>query len=188
MGQEPEPIEIVEGGHRVGRARLPLRDELTLAILPTLTALLVLWTGDVVANRHVLFAALASSAFLIYMDPMHGTNRVPVLTLSHLIGALAGIAAVWLFGYSVLAAGLAVAVTILIMVVANIMHPPAIGTSLSFAFHTGFATNMSLFLLALGMVALLGILQRMTQYLLGRLIRRQQPVSTQTGSNQTDHQ
>ncbi|HWV23819.1 MAG TPA: HPP family protein [Thermomicrobiales bacterium] len=177
MGKEPDAIELLEGGSRVGRPRLPLPDELTLAILPTLTVLLVLWTGDVFANRHVLFAALASSAFLIYMDPMHGTNRLPVLILSHLLGAVAGMGAVWWLGYSAAAAGLAVGVTIAIMVGANIMHPPAIGTSLSFAFHSGLDDHITLFLLALGMVVILGVLQRITQYLLVRLTLRHRPAS-----------
>lgn len=171
MSKEPDAIDLIEGTNRTGRLRLPLRDEVILAVLPTLTVLLVLWVGDVLTSRPVLLSALASSAFLIYVDPMLATNRLSVLTFSHLTGALAGIGAEWLLGYSVGAAGLAVGITIVIMIVANIMHPPAIGTSLSFAFHSGLDAHITLFLIALGMIAMLGILQRVMQYLLLRLMR-----------------
>lgn len=169
MPEEPDALELIEGAHRTGRARLSLRNELLLALFPTLTVFLVLWTGDRLAGRHILFAALASSAFLIYLDPMHATNSLPVLTSSHLFGALFGMGAGWVLGNTSTAAALAVMVTILVMVIGNIMHPPAIGTSLSFAFHAGLDANLTLFLLALGMVALLAIMQRVLQYLLMRL-------------------
>lgn len=162
-------LKPLDGAARSGRQRLDLRGELTLAFFPTLTILLVLWTIDALADQRMLFAALASSAFLIYLDPMHGSNSIRTVTAAHLIGAMAGMGASVVMGNGYGAAGLAMVSTILIMVIADVVHPPAIGTSLSFAYRSDLSSNFSLFLLALGMVVVLVLLQRIVQYLLVRL-------------------
>lgn len=150
---ERKSLKPMAGAARLGRERLSLRSELALAFFPTVT----------------LFSALASSAFLIYLDPMHGTNRIPAVVGAHMTGAAAGMFGGWVLGYGYGAAGLAMVVTILVMIVADIVHPPAIGTSLSFAYRAGLAANVTLFLIALGMVVLLVVLQKATQYVLVRL-------------------
>lgn len=162
-------LESMEKEARSGRARLALRGELTLALFPTVMILVVLWTVEELADERVLFSALASSAFLIYLDPMHASNSVRAVTASHLAGALIGIGAAWLLGHSYGAAGLAMVITILVMVVANIVHPPAIGTTLSFAYRSDLSSNITLFMMALGMIVALVILQRVIQYVLVRL-------------------
>lgn len=154
---------------RRGRDRLSLRGELALAFLPTVTILLVLWALETLANQRVLFAALASSAFLIYLDPMHGTNTMRALSISHTGAALAGIAVAAVLGYGYAASAVAMVLTILLMVIVDAVHPPAIGTSLTFAYRSGSATNLQLFMIALAMVLLLAGLQRVVQYLLSRL-------------------
>ena len=53
--------------------RLRLREELLLAVLPTATVLLTLAVVEKLGRQHLLCAALASSAFLIYLDPEHET-------------------------------------------------------------------------------------------------------------------
>lgn len=151
------------------RERLGLRGELTLAFFPTITMLIVLWTVEVLADQRVLFAALASSAFLIYLDPLHGTNTMHALSISHTGAALAGILAGQVIGYGYVASAAAMVLTILLMVIGDVVHPPAIGTSLTFAYRSGASSNVELFLLALGMVVLLAVLQRIVQYLLARL-------------------
>lgn len=167
--EDKDSLKPIAGADRGGRQRLDLKGEFLLALFPTVTILLVLWTVEAVADRRVLFAALASSAFLIYLDPMHGTNTIRVLVPSHVAGALAGMAVAWVLGSGYGAAGLAMVATILIMILADIVHPPAIGTCLSFAYSSGLSANLSLFLLALGMVAVLAILQRVVTYVLSRL-------------------
>lgn len=162
-------LKPIKGAARSGRDRLDLRGELTLAFFPTVTILLVLWTVELLADQRVLFGALASSAFLIYLDPHHGTNTIRAVTASHLTGSLAGMGTGWLLGSEYGAAGLAMVVTILVMVIADVVHPPAIGTSLSFAYRSGLTSNFTLFLLALGMVIVLALLQRVMHYLLTRL-------------------
>lgn len=168
----PDPTssrETMKAEARRGRQRLTLHGELTLALFPTVMILAVLWTVEELADERVLFSALASSAFLIYLDPMHASNSVRAVTASHLVGAFVGMGAAWVLGHSYGAAGLAMVVTILIMVVANIVHPPAIGTTLSFAYRSGLSSNITLFMLALGMIVALVILQRVIQYVLVRL-------------------
>lgn len=48
------------------------------------------------------------------------------------------------------------------------MHPPAVATAMSFAFRAGEVTNVLLFGLALGITALLALLERATMWLLAR--------------------
>ena len=56
--------------------------ELALALLPTLTILLVLAFVEAFSRQRLLFASLASSAFLIYLEPRHRTNSVRTLALA----------------------------------------------------------------------------------------------------------
>jgi hypothetical protein len=56
--------------------RMRLKDELLLALLPTATVLLTLALVEHFGWRHLLCAALASNAFLIYLDPEHEMNAV----------------------------------------------------------------------------------------------------------------
>jgi hypothetical protein len=44
--------------------------------------LIVLAPVEVLSNQHLLFASLASSAFLIYTDPAHEFNKVPTSILA----------------------------------------------------------------------------------------------------------
>ncbi|MFD2784498.1 hypothetical protein [Hymenobacter rubripertinctus] len=61
-------------------------------------------------------------------------------------------------------------VTIGVMVSLNVMHPPAVGTALSFAFRAGQGEgNLLLFGLAVSLVVVLVLLQRGSGYLLARL-------------------
>ncbi|WP_380283062.1 hypothetical protein [Hymenobacter rubripertinctus] len=51
-------------------------------LLPTLTVLVMLWLLELLSNQRRLFASLASSAFLIYLDPAHYTNSTRTLVIS----------------------------------------------------------------------------------------------------------
>ncbi len=151
------------------RQRLSLKDELLLVLLPTLIILFVLAFVDTLSHQRVLFASLASSAFLIYLDPQHGMNSVRTLVVAHTIAALAGFGTYLLFGPQYLAVGAAMLTTIAFMVGLDAVHPPAVSTSLAFAYRSGDERNLPLFLLSLLVVALLVLLERGTLYLLGRL-------------------
>jgi hypothetical protein len=154
-----------------GRRRLSLAREVTLAAVPTATVLAVLAAVEAVTTQRLLFASLASSAFLIYLDPEHRGNRVPALVLSQLGGAALGWAGYAAFGPGYAAAATALVCTILGMIVADLVHPPAVGTAMSFALRAGDASNLALFALAVGVTALLVGLQRAMLWLLRRWVR-----------------
>ena len=171
LAGDQQSLKPLQGADRTGRKRLGLRGELLLALFPTATMLIVLALVEMLAHQRILFAALAGSAFLIYLDPMHGTNTIRTLAASHLSAAALGISAEWLLGSGYGAAGLAMVATILVMILLDIVHPPAIGTALTFAFRANSTSTIGLFLLALGMVVLLGIIEWVAQRLLSRLTR-----------------
>ncbi len=156
---------------RAIRNRLRLRDELLLAFVPTATVLVVFAMVEALTNQRLLFASLASSAFLIYLDPEHGTNRTRTLAISQLAAALIGFGAFEIIGPSYAAGAVAMVVTITFMIVADAVHPPAASTALAFAFRTGDEKNLVLFALAVGLVVALVATEAATLALLARLRR-----------------
>ncbi len=60
---------------------------------------------EVLSQQRLLFASLASSAFLIYLDPQHGVNSVRTLVVSQLLAVLSGFGANLFFGPTYLAGG-----------------------------------------------------------------------------------
>jgi CBS-domain-containing membrane protein len=153
----------------VWRARLPVRKELALAVFPTITVLGMLWILEMFGHQRILFASLASSAFLIYLEPLHATNAVRTLTVAHTTAATFGLITWFILGHGYLAGGLAMVLTILTMILANTVHPPAIATSLIFAIRSDTQNQLVLFLLALAIVIVLAMLQRTAVWLLNRL-------------------
>jgi hypothetical protein len=73
-------LRPVQGANSALRQRLDLKGELALAAAPTLIVLIVLAFVEVLSRQRLLFASLASGAFLIYLDPQHGNPL-----LSHLL-------------------------------------------------------------------------------------------------------
>jgi CBS-domain-containing membrane protein len=167
-----ESLKPVEGANRALRKRLSLRQELALAALPTATILLVLLLVEILAEQRLLFASLASSAFLIYLDPQHGMNTVRTLLVAQLSAALLGLGAFLLIGPGYAAGAAAMVAVILLMILADAVHPPAVSTALSFALRAGDESNVALFGLAVGITALLVGLQRSAVWMLGRYARR----------------
>lgn len=163
----PSPIDF----HRA-RERLSLRDELVLAALPTVLVILVLALVDAISEQRLLFASLASSAFLIYLDPEHAMNRLRSIVSAQLLAAVIGWAGYYFLGGGFLSAAAALVLTILLMVVGDVVHPPAVGTAMAFALRAGTVSNVALFLVALGMTAVLVVLQRLAVWTLGRARRR----------------
>lgn len=150
------------------RRRLGLKKELVLALLPTLTILLVLVLVEALSNQRLLFASLASSAFLIYLDPEHTVNNVSTLVSTQIGAALLGMITYLLLGPGYLSAGLAMVLFIIAMVVLDRVHPPAVSTALSFGLKTGDESNVVLFALAVGITATLVFLQRATLWMVRR--------------------
>lgn len=153
------------------RRRLGLRKELLLAVAPTVTVLLVLALVEAVSQQRLLFASLASSAFLIYLDPGHSVNQARTLVFSQMGAAMIGLLAYLVLGPGYASAGLAMVAAIVLMIVLDAVHPPAVSTALSFGLRAGDASNLALFCLALAITVLLLGLQRLTQYLVLRSLR-----------------
>ncbi len=163
-----ESLRPVQGADRSLRRRLTLKDELLLAVLPTVTILLVLAMVEVLTEQRLLFASLASSAFLIYLDPQHGTNSVRTLVLSQMSAAVIGLLAYVILGPGYASGGLAMVVTIVLLIVLDAVHPPAISTALGFAFRAGDQSNLVLFSLAVAITAALVLMEQAALWLLAR--------------------
>ncbi len=148
--------------------RVSLRQELALALLPTAVVLLMLCGVEAFSRQRLLFASLASSAFLIYTDPEHPMNGVRTLILAQGSAALIGFGADFLLGPGYFAAGVAMVATIIVLIAANAMHPPAVSTSLTFAFRASAASSLSLFGLSMGLIVLLVVLEHVSLRLLRR--------------------
>jgi CBS-domain-containing membrane protein len=157
--------------HR-GRRRLGRRGELLLALLPTVVVLGVLALVEVLSNQRLLFASLASSAFLIYLDPTHEANRVRTLVLAQLGAASLGWLSFLAFGPGYMGAGCAMVAAIVGMILLDAMHPPAVATALSFGLRAGDASNLALFGVAVAITAVLIGLQRAATWLLLWALRR----------------
>ena len=151
------------------RRRLGFRGEFALAALPTATVLLVLAFVEILARQRLLFASLASSAFLIYLDPTHPANRVRTLFVAQCAAAVFGWSLVALLGPGYAAAAGAMVLTIVVMIAADAVHPPAVSTALSFALGAGQTRAVVLFGLALGVTAALVLIQQVAARLLTRL-------------------
>lgn len=145
---------------RAARKRFSLKQELMLAVMPTITVLCVFLLVGIFSRQPLLFASLSSSAFLIYADPEHGMNRVFTLTFSQMLAASLGLFSYLFFGPGYLSGGVAMISAITLMILFNTVHPPAVSTSLSFAFRTGDVDNYTLFGMAVAMTAILVILEQ----------------------------
>jgi CBS-domain-containing membrane protein len=153
----------------LSRPRLGWRRELLLALLPTVTVLGLLFLLKLLSNQQLLFASLASSCFLIYLDPGHPANSARTLLISQLSAAVLGYGFHALLGPGYLGAALALLSIIGVMIVTNTMHPPAVATALNFAFRAGAGEgNLALFGLAVGLVLVLLGVQRGSAYLVRR--------------------
>ena len=156
----------MEGVNQSPKRRLNLKDELVLATAPTLTVLGVLALVEVLSRQRLLFASLASSAFLIYLDPQHRTNTVRTLVIAQMMGAIIGLSTHLLLGSGYLSGGIAMVLTIVLMILLDAVHPPAVPTSISFALRAGNENNLVLFALAVGMTAVLVVVERFALWLL----------------------
>jgi len=153
------------------RRRHGVWGELLLALPPTVIVLVAVLAVDLLRHHHILFASLASSAFLIYRDPGHRMNTLRVTVSAHIVAVAWGIGAELLFHPGYIAAAVAMVGTIIVLIALNIVHPPAVSTTLGFAFVFQQDQVVGLFLLALIMVAALVLMQRASVWMLLRLAR-----------------
>ena len=143
-----------------GLRRGGIRNELLLAIPPTVVVLLTAVLLETLRHERILFASLASSAFLIYRDPVHPMNGVRVMVLAHAVAVATGVSSGALLGPGYGAGAIAMIATIVVLIVFHIVHPPAVAKALGFAFFAQPIQMAGLFVVALGLGAALVILQR----------------------------
>ncbi len=150
----PRPMERLTGRH------LSLEQELMLASLPTVIVLIVFALVGLLAQQEILFTSLASSAFLIYINPAHPMNNTRTVIIAQMIGAIAGFSAYAIFSLNYLAVGAAMIFTIVLMIVLNVAHPPAVSTALLFGLSGKRPIDLALFAFALLLTVTLIVLQR----------------------------
>jgi len=164
MGAEGEGVVATGRGLNMDaesvRRRHGVWAELLLAVPPTLIVLGTVFFIEVLRHRQVLFASLASSAFLIYRDPGHRMNTLRVMVSAHVVAVAWGVGAELLFHPGYVAAAVAMVGAIVVLIVLDVVHPPAVSTALGFAFVASQDRVVDLFLLALIMVAVLALMQR----------------------------
>jgi CBS-domain-containing membrane protein len=159
---------VEPGPMKTTRKRLGLKDEFILALLPTATVLAVLLMVEAFVQQRFLFASLAASAFLIYLDPEHGTNQIRTLVIAQVSAAVLGLLTYTIIGPGYPSGAVAMVITIGLMILLDAVHPPAVSTSLIFAFRAGHINNVILFGLAVAMTAVLVVLERSALWLLAR--------------------
>jgi CBS-domain-containing membrane protein len=150
------------------RNRYDLKTEIYLALLPTLTMAVVLFLLETYSKQHLLFASLASSAFLIYLDPHLPSNSIYTLSMAQVSAAVIGFGVLKLIGPGYTSAMIAMVIAIALMILLNVMHPPAVSTALTFAFETG--KTLPLFLIALALLVILIVLQKVSVWLISRRV------------------
>jgi CBS-domain-containing membrane protein len=160
MSKQRSSLKPLQGANRSIRRRLNIQGELALVAAPTLIVLIVMFLVETLSQQRLLFASLASSAFLIYLDPLHGTNTVRTLVLAQMMAATIGFITYFVLGGGYLSGGLAMVIAIALMIILDAMHPPAVSTSLSFALKAGNVDNLLLFALAVGITVTLVGLER----------------------------
>lgn len=172
MSQKRSSLKPMKVANRSLRRSLNLQDEFVLALVPTATVLGVFGLVEVLSRQRLLFASLAASAFLIYLDPQHGTNTVRTLVFSQMMAATIGLVTHLTLGSGYLSVASAMVATIMLMLLLDAVHPPAVATSLSFALRAGNENNLVLFGLAVGITAMLVVIERLTLWLLTRYNKR----------------
>jgi CBS-domain-containing membrane protein len=150
------------------RDRLSLKSEIALAVMPAVTVVGVLLLLKTFSKQQILFSSLASSAFLIYVDPKHPANSIRTLLIAQLSAAIIGYLVYLVAGPGYVAASVSMVIAITVMILAHAMHPPAVSTALLFAFQTAKLNVLVLFGLAVILLILLVVIQRASLWMIKR--------------------
>jgi CBS-domain-containing membrane protein len=148
--------------------RFDIKTELFLVMVPTIVVIAVLLLLQFFSRQQLLFSSLASSAFLIYLDPRHPVNHVRTLLISQIAAAVLGYLVYLLCGPGYLSAALSMIVTIAAMIITRAMHPPAVSTAMIFAFQFTKVNTLVLFLFAVLLLVILIFLQRVSIWIIKR--------------------
>lgn len=144
------------------RENFNIKTEVALAIMPSITVIAVLMLLQAFSKQQLLFSSLASSAFLIYLDPKHPANSIRTLVIAQMSAAVIGYLTFLVAGTGYVAASFSMIIAIAVMILSRAMHPPAVSTALLFAFQPPKSNTLLLFLLAVLLLVILIILQRIS--------------------------
>lgn len=148
--------------------RFDIKTEIALAIMPTTVIIVVLMLLEAFSKQQLLFSSLASSAFLIYLDPKHPTNRVRTLTIAQMSAAIIGYLVFIVVGAGYLSAAISMIIAIGVMIATKAMHPPAVSSALLFAFEYTRVNTLLMFLFAVLLLVVLIGLQRASLWIIRR--------------------
>ena len=149
-----------QNAYRNSHLRLSVRQQFGLAMMPTVVVLLMVSCVQALGNQPLIFTSLASSAFLVYLDPQHPATGVRTFLIAQGSAALLGFGSVSLLGTGFLTPGVALVLTMFLIIPLNAKHPPAISTALSFAFHKSSLKTLAIFGLTMLVIASLVALQK----------------------------
>ena len=145
--------------------RFDVKTETILALMPAIMIMSVLMLLETFSKQQLLFSSLASSAFLIYLDPKHPTNSLRTLTIAQVSAALIGYIVFLILGAGYLSAAVSMVLAVTLMILLNAMHPPAVSSALIFAFQYTEPNTLLLFTFAVFLLVMLVILQRVSLWL-----------------------
>lgn len=148
--------------------RYDLKTDILLALLPSAVMIAVLILLKAFSNQQILFSSLASSAFLIYLDPKHPANSIRTLLIAQLSAASIGYLVFLIAGLGYVSAAVSMIIAIAVMIAAKAMHPPAVSTALVFAFQYSKINTLFMFFFAVLLLIILIILQRSSLWLVNR--------------------
>lgn len=158
--------------------RFDRKTEIALAVMPTTIIILVLMLLEAFSKQQLLFSSLASSAFLIYLDPKHPTNRVRTLVIAQMSAALIGFIVYIIVGPGYLSAAISMIIAIGVMLAAKAMHPPAVSSALIFAFEYTRVNTLLMFFSAVVLLIILIGLQKASLWLIRRSENLMKPKDT----------
>jgi CBS-domain-containing membrane protein len=122
-------------GQMVVEFRLHWKNYVFQSLLATLVLLLALWVMK--TNQMILVASLGATAFIVFTLPNSATAQPRNVIGGHTVGLVCGLLCHLLTTenspYVIVAYAVAVGVSMFVMVVFDLEHPPAAGTALGIA-------------------------------------------------------
>jgi CBS-domain-containing membrane protein len=105
--------------------------------MPTAIIIAVLMLLEAFSKQQLLFSSLASSAFLIYLDPKHPTNIIRTLVIAQLLAAVIGYLVYLLLGPGYFSAAVSMIIAITVMIGTHSMQPASrfVGSHLCFSIY-----------------------------------------------------
>jgi len=152
--------------------RFDLKTEVALAIVPAVMIIAVLILLEAFSKQQLLFSSLASSAFLIYLDPKHPTNSIRTLIIAQGSAAVIGYLVYLVAGPGYVSAAVSMIVAVSVMILTKAMHPPAVSSALIFAFQYTKPDTLMLFLFAVLLLVILIVLQRISIWIIKKKERK----------------